>query len=132
MYNRPFHNGNWVSTLVWGRNQSLEDGNVGNGYLAESTVQFMNRNFAWTRIENVDRTNELLLGENPFPFGFQGRYFTRMQAYTIGYDREVGNIPHIATAIGGQFSWYGVPGILRTDYGSHPVGITLFMRVRAR
>ena len=131
MYNRPFHNGNWVSTLVWGRNQSLEDGNVGNGYLAESTVQFMNRNFAWTRIENVDRTNELLLGENPFPAGFQERYFTRMQAYTIGYDREVGNISHLATAIGGQFTWYGVPDVLRTTYGTHPVGVTLFLRVRA-
>lgn len=131
MYNRPFHNGNWASTLVWGRNQSLEDGNVGNGYLLESTVQFMNRNFAWTRIENVDRTNELLLGENPFPAGFKERYFTRLQAYTIGYDREVGDIPHLATAIGGQFTWYGVPNVLRATYGSHPVGITLFLRVRA-
>ena len=131
MYNRPFHNGNWASTLVWGRNQSLEDGNVGNGYLLESTVRFMNRNFAWTRIENADRTNELLLGENPFPTGFQERYFTRMQAYTIGYDREVGNIPHLATAIGGQFTWYGIPNVLRTSYGSHPVGVTLFLRVRA-
>src|SRR6185312_1250879 len=33
MYNRPLHNGNWASTLVWGRNVSLADGNVGNSYL---------------------------------------------------------------------------------------------------
>lgn len=132
MYNRPFHNGNWASTLLWGRNQSLEDGNVGNGYLLESTVRFMNRNNAWTRIENVDRTNELLLGENPFPPGFHERYFTRVQAYTLGYDREIGNIPHLSTAIGGQFSWYGVPDVLKTTYGAHPVGVTLFLRLRAR
>jgi hypothetical protein len=132
MYNRPFHNGNWSSTLLWGRNQSLEDGNVGNGYLAESTVQFLSRNFAWTRIENVDRTNELLLGENPFPAGFQERYFTRVQAYTLGYDREVGHIPHVATAIGGQFTWYGVPNVLRPVYGVHPTSTTLFLRLRAR
>jgi hypothetical protein len=132
MYNRPFHNGNWSSTLLWGRNQSVEDGNVGNGYLLESTVRFRNRNSAWTRIEDVDRTNELLLGENPFPLGFHERYFTRMQAYTVGYDREVADIPHLATAIGGQFTWYGVPNVLRTPYGAHPVGVTLFLRVRAR
>ena len=132
MYNRPFHNGNWASTLLWGRNQSLEDGNVGNGYLAESTVQFLSRNFAWTRIESVDRTNELLLGENPFPPAFQERYFTRVQAYTLGYDREVGHIPHVATAIGGQFTWYGVPNVLQPVYGVHPVATTLFLRLRAR
>ncbi len=102
MYNRPFPNGKWASTLVWGRNQSLSDGNVGNGYLAESTVEFMSRNFAWARIENADRTNELLLGENPLPPGFQERYFTRVQAYTLGYDRELGHIPDLSAAVGGK------------------------------
>lgn len=132
MYNRPFHNGNWSSSLVWGRNQSLQDGNVGNGYLAESTVQFLHKNFVWTRIENVDRTNELLLGENPLPPGFQERYFTRIQAYTIGYDREVGHLSHLATALGAQFMWYGVPAVLKPIYGSHPVGGLVFLRIRAR
>jgi len=74
----------------------------------------------------------LLLGENPFPVGFQERYFTRVQAYTAGYDRDIGDIPHLATAIGGQFTWYGVPPVLRTAYGSHPAGASLFLRVRAR
>jgi len=132
MYNRPFHNGNWASTLLWGRNQSLEDGNVGNGYLLESTARFMGRNSVWTRIESVDRTNELLLGETPFSLGFKERYFARVQAYTVGYDRDFGDIPHLATAIGGQFTWYGLPQTLRTAYGSHPVGASLFLRVRAR
>jgi hypothetical protein len=132
MYNRPFHSGNWASTLAWGRNQSLSDGNVGNAYLLESTVQFMSRNFAWTRIENVDRTNELLLGENPLPPGFQERYFTRVQAYTLGYDREVGHIPHLSTALGGQVTLYGVPDALQLDYGSHPTTVTVFLRIRPR
>jgi hypothetical protein len=130
MYNRPIHNGNWASMLLWGRNQSLSDGNVGNSYLLESTLQFLNRNYAWTRIENVDRTNELLLGENPLPPGFAERYFTRVQAYTAGYDREVGHVPHFSTAIGGQFTWYGVPDTLKSFYGSHPVGVVVFLRVR--
>ncbi len=132
MYNLPFHNGNWASTVAWGRNQSLNDGNVGNGYLLESTVNFKSRNYAWTRIENVDRTNELLIGENPFPPGFQEKYFTRVQAYTLGYDRDIGRIPHLSTAIGGQVILYGVPEVLRKDYGSHPATVVVFLRVRPR
>jgi hypothetical protein len=129
MYNRPIHNGNLASLLLWGRNQSLLDGNVGNGYLLESTLRFETRNRAWTRIENADRTNELLLGENLFPPGFTEKYFARVQAYTAGYDREVGHIPHLSTAIGGQATWYGVPGTLRPTYGAHPVGVALFLHV---
>ena len=132
MYNRPIRAGNWNSLLLWGRNRSLLDGNVGNGYLLESTLNFMNRNYAWTRIENVDRTNELLLGDNPEPSGFTEKYFARVQAYTAGYDREVGNISHLATAIGGQITWYGVPGALQQIYGTHPLGAVLFLRVRVK
>ncbi len=129
MYNRTFRNGNWASTLLWGRNQSIGDGNVGNSYLAESTVRF-SRNAVWTRIENVDRTNELLLGATPIPSGFEERYFTRVQAYTTGYDREIGRIPHLATSIGAQLMWYGVPDALKPMYGNHPIGVNMFLRVR--
>jgi len=131
MYNRPFTNGNWASMILWGRNQSLTDHNVGNAFLLESTLRFLNRNYMWTRIENTDRTNELLLGPNPLPPGFTERYFTRVQAYTAGYDRDIGHIPHLSTAIGGQLTWYGVPDVLKPAYGPHPVGVTLFLRLRA-
>jgi len=33
IYNRPLQNGNWASMALWGRNQNLQDGNVGNSYL---------------------------------------------------------------------------------------------------
>ncbi len=130
MYNRPMRKGNWDSMILWGRNQSLSDGNVGNGYLLESTLQFLNKNYLWSRIENVDRTNELLLGENPLPPGFTERYFTRVQAYTAGYEREVGHIPHLSTAIGGQITCYGVPDVLKPIYDSQPLGGVVFLRVR--
>jgi hypothetical protein len=132
MYNRPFRDGNWASLLLWGRNQSLKGGNVGNAYLIESTLKFVTRNYAWVRIENADRTNELLLGENPPPPSFTERYFTRVQAYTAGYDREVGHIPHVSTALGAQVTWYGVPDVLKATYGSHPVGVAAFLRVRVK
>jgi hypothetical protein len=132
MYNRAIHRGNWASLLLWGRNQSLRDGNVGNAYLFESTLKFLDRNHAWMRIENADRTNDLLLGENPLPPGFTERYFTRVQSYTAGYDHEIGHLPHLSTALGAQVTWYGVPDVLKAAYGTHPVGIVAFLRLRLR
>jgi hypothetical protein len=132
MYNRAFAKGNWASLLLWGRNQRLQDGNVGNGYLIESTLKFLNRNYVWTRIENADRTNELLLAEHPLPPGFTERYFARVQAYTAGYDREIGHLPHLSTALGAQVTWYSVPDALQAPYDTHPVGIVAFLRVRVK
>jgi hypothetical protein len=130
-YNRPLQNGNWSSLLAWGRNRSMEDGNIGNGYLFESTLNFWRRNYIWTRIENVDRTTELLLGDGPEPPDFEERYFARVQAYSAGYDREFGNWSHLKPALGGQIMWYGVPDSLKATYGSRPVGVLLFLRIRA-
>jgi hypothetical protein len=130
LYNRPLSTGDWASLVLWGRNQSLADGNVGNSYLLESTLQFLHRNYAWTRIENVDRTNELLVGEHPLPAGFVERYFARVQAYTAGYDHDLGHIPHLSTAVGGQVTLYGVPDVLTPLYGPHPLSVTLSLRVR--
>ena len=130
MYNRPFNRGNWASTLIWGRNRTLPEGEVFNGYLAESTVRFQSRNYIWGRVENVDRTNELLLGQQLVPRGFQEHFLARVQAYTLGYDREVNVIPHLASALGGQVTFYGIPGSLGPVYGSQPKGFVLLLRVR--
>jgi hypothetical protein len=130
MYNRPIHKGNWVSSLIWGHTRSLEDNSIFNSYALESTLRFLTRNHAWTRIENADRSNELLLGENALPPNFQEQPIGRVQAYTFGYDRDFDLIPHVATAIGAQVTIYGVAENLRPVYGSRPAGVVLFLRVR--
>jgi len=130
MYNHAFTRGNWAGTLLWGRNRSLETGLVWNGYLAESTVRFARRNCVWVRIENVDRTNELLLRNQPEPPNFQENIIGRVQAYTAGYDRDIDLIPHLATGIGTQLTVYSTPGTLKAQYGAHPVGAVVFLRVR--
>ena len=130
MYNRPLHNGNWASTLLWGRTRSLQDNSIFNSYLLESTVRFRTRNYAWTRIENVDRSNELLIGENPLPANFREEPIGRVQAYTLGYDHDFDFIPRVASAIGAQFTTYGVADTLKPIYGSHPVGVAFFVRFR--
>ena len=133
-YNRPLRDGtwgNWATTLVWGRNRNSPDAEIFNSYLAESTARFANHNYAWTRIENVDRTNELLLGENPIPPGFQEHFLARIQAYTFGYDHEWNFIRHVSTAFGGQYTLYTAPPSLDSVYGSHPMGVLTFLRFRA-
>jgi hypothetical protein len=130
MYNRPLQNGNWASTILWGRTRSLEDNSIFNSCLFESSVRFQARNYAWTRIENADRSNLLILGENSLPPGFVEKPIGHVQAYTFGYDRDFDLIPDLASAVGAQFTTYGVPGILQPIYGSHPFGVALFVRLR--
>ena len=130
MYNRPLHNGNWASSLIWGRTRSLEDNSIFNSYALESTLRFLTRNHAWTRIENADRSNELLLGENVLPPNFQEQPIGRAQGYTIGYDRDFDIVPHFSSALGTQVTVYGVPEGLKAVYGSHPAGIAVFVRIR--
>jgi hypothetical protein len=130
MYNRSLHNGNWASTLLWGRTRSLADGAVFDSYLFESTVRFLTRNYAWTRFESAERSNELILGENPLPPGFVERPIGQVQAYTLGYDHDFDIIPRLASAFGAQFTAYGVPTALQPIYGSHPIGAAVFIRLR--
>lgn len=128
MYNRPITRGNWASTLLWGRNHSSE-GLVWNGYLAESTLRFAQRNYVWGRIENADRTDELLFRNQMEPPNFQESIIGRVQAYTVGYDRDF-ILACLAIAPGAQFTVYSTPDALKAQYGNHPVGAVLFFRVR--
>lgn len=117
------------TTLIWGRNQGLGQRQIFNGYLAESTLRF-GRQSVWGRIENADRTNELLLGENPLPPDFKEHFAARVQAYSFGYDHEIGNTPHLSIALGGQLTFYGKPSFLDSIYGNCPLGGLVFLRLR--
>jgi hypothetical protein len=130
MYNRPFQGGNLASTAVWGRTRSIPDNGKENSYLLEATLQFLRRNYVWTRMENAGRSNELLIGENPLPPGFTESPLTHVQAYTFGYDREFNFVPHLASAIGSQVTVYGVGAPLQPIYGSNPIGVNVFLRLR--
>jgi hypothetical protein len=130
MYNRPIAHGNWASSLIWGRNRVMQTGLVWNGYLLESTLRFKANNYVWTRIENVDRTSELLLKNEFEPPDFHESIIGRVQAYTLGYDRDFNLIPHLETALGAQVTSYHDGGQLAQIYGNHPVGVVMFLRVR--
>ena len=130
MYNRPMAGGNWATTLLWGRNSDLNGHQVFNGYMAESTLHFLDRNNIWGRVENVDRTSDLLLGGPPVASNAVEGFLGRVQAYTAGYDREFSWVRYVSTALGGQVTFYSKPEFLNTIYGAHPVGVLLFVRFR--
>lgn len=133
MYNRPFSDitkGNWTSSAVWGRTRTGSDNIIQNSYLFESLVRFATRNYAYTRMEDVDRTSELLLDERPVPPGFEEEPAGRVQAYTFGYDRDIDLAPHLASALGAQVTAYTVGSRLEPVYGSDPVGVCVFVRLR--
>src|SRR6185503_13481101 len=60
-YNRPFNRGFCATSFIWGRNHESHDGELFNlnGYLVESTVNWLNRNYLYTRLAIVDK-NQLL------------------------------------------------------------------------
>ncbi len=101
-----------------------------NSHLVESTLRVRARNYAWTRIENVDRANELLFGENPLPANLEEKPIDRVQRFTFEYHRDFDVIPHLASAAGAQFATCGVPGSPQPLFGSHLVGVGMFLRLR--
>lgn len=132
MYNRRVARGNWASTALWGRTRSLADSTKENSYLLESSLQFQDRNYAWIRLENAGRSNELLIGEHALPPGFQEEPLTHVQAYTFGYARDENLMPHVSTAIGAQVNTYGVGDPLKPIYGTNPIAVQVFLRMRMK
>jgi len=132
MCNHSVAHGNWASTAVWGRTRSIKDSSKENSYLLESTLQFKQRNYTWLRLENAGRTNELQVGEHLLPSGFREEPLTHVQAYTFGYDRDVDAMPGVASAIGAQFTAYGVGRPLQPMYGTDPIAVQVFIRFRAK
>jgi hypothetical protein len=116
--------GNWAATLLWGQTRNETTGNLENSFLLESLVQFHRRNYAWTRIESVARTNELLRAPTP------ETTLGHVEAYTLGYDRDYRLLPHLLTAPGAQFTLYRSPAALIPSYGRTPFGAVFSLRFR--
>jgi hypothetical protein len=131
-HNTRFSSGHIASSLIWGRNKDIDgdERRIFNSYALESTVNF-GSNWAWTRIENVDRDASLVAGETTdhveeTPIG-------RVQAWTFGYERElpVGSVP-LRIGLGAQVSVYGLPTELKPIYGDRPAGVLVFLRLRPK
>jgi hypothetical protein len=131
-YNRLLKRGNWATAFIWGRNHTSSPGEVHNlnGYTFESTINFKDKNYLYTRLEWVDK-NELLRPGDRALLGITDDHPSfRIGAYTFGGARDLWNTKTVSMAIGSDVSFYSKPSILDQIYGSNPVSWRLFLRVR--
>ncbi|PYS50089.1 MAG: hypothetical protein DMF68_08255 [Acidobacteria bacterium] len=131
-YNKPFKDGNWASTLIWGRNHVSRTGAVANlnGYTAESTLNFLRRNYIYTRLELADK-NELLRQEDRARLGINEEHPSfRIGAYTFGGARDIWNTKHLSIALGADVTFYSKPAVLDSVYGNRPTSYHFFLRIR--
>jgi hypothetical protein len=131
-YNRAFDRGNWASAFVWGRNHvSGHDETINlNSYTGESTVNFLDKNYLYTRLELVDKDDLLRPADRALLGLTQAHPSFRIGAYTFGGVRDLWNRANVSIGIGGDVTLYSKPAILDAVYGNHPVSWKIFLRIR--
>ncbi len=131
-YNKPLHRGNWASAFIWGRNHTSSPGETHNlnGYTFESTVNVLDKNYLYTRLELVDK-NELLRPSDRALLRITDDHPSfRIGAYTFGGARDIWNTDQVSLAIGSDLTFYSTPSVLDRIYGNNPVSWRLFLRLR--
>jgi len=121
-YVRPFAKGSWATSFVWGRVHKIADDHTLNGFLLESTGNFLTRYYAFSRVELVDKDE--LFPANPLPPTY------RIGAYTFGAARDLMRRQHWHLAIGSDVTFYSKPAVLDPAYGNDPVSFQIFLRLR--
>ena len=121
-YNRPLSGGNWASTLVWGRVHKIATETTLDSYLFESTFNFLRRDYAFTRLELVDK-DEL------FPQALMHPAY-RIGAYTFGGVRDLIQNRAWQVGLGADVTFYSKPSVLNAPYGTNPVSFQIFLRMR--
>ena len=158
-HNLQFSSGHVASSLIWGRNKDLKNQQrrIFNSYNFESTVRFKTRNWVWTRIENVDRDRSLLpvpdpacrlcgvvgfgasleefkhivLGPGGVPVTIEEDPIGRVQAYSLGYERDLPlGLTWLDVGLGVQATTYGLTPQLKAVYGNRPATVAMFLRFR--
>jgi hypothetical protein len=116
-------------TLLWGRN--VESHGTSDAYLLEGAFQLTPRDQLFGRAELVQKDRELLETKQVSPDQAGGREdLVRIGAYTAGYVRDFDGVPGLKTGIGADVTAYSFPSELKRVYGSFPVSIHAFLRLR--
>jgi hypothetical protein len=114
-HNVTLSSGSLASSILWGRNNDMIDSEerIFNSYALESTWNFKSRNWAWTRIENVDKE------------------MGRVQSYSFGYERDIFRTQLWANiGLGFQFTMYGLTDAMKAAYGNNPQSYVVFLHLR--
>ena len=131
-YNKPLARGNWATAFIWGRNHTSRPSDVHNlnGYTFESTLNFRDKNYLYTRLELVDKNELLRASDRALLRITEDHPSFRIGAYTFGGVRDIWNTNKVSVGIGSDVTLYSTPPVLDQIYGSHPVSWKLFLRIR--
>jgi hypothetical protein len=111
---------------IWGRNHTIGTDVNANGYLLEAEARLRARQSLWMRIENDDRTTDLLGAAAPPEESVVGR----VQAYSAGYAHRIWHDNWSALELGAQATLYTTPTRLLFLYGAHPAGVEALLHWR--
>lgn len=80
--------------------------------------------------EKPGRINHVILGADGQPVTIEEEPIGRVQAYTLGFERELPiDISWLNVGLGAQVTAYGMPANLKAVYGS-PATFVMFLRIR--
>ncbi len=122
-----FPNGFLAATLIAGRNLTPSGPEWGN--TLEWTWKFAGANFVYGRVESVDRDLYELTNKRQRPDDVAPQR-TAVRAATLGFTRDVPLVSEAETGVGLDATVYRFTQRLDDVYGSHPVSIHGFFRVR--
>jgi hypothetical protein len=101
-----------------------------NGYTAETTVNFLDKNYFYARLELVDK-DDLLRAVDRARLGITQHHPSfRIGGYTFGGVRDVWNNDKLSLGIGSDVTFYSKPAALDLIYGNNPVSWKIFFRLR--
>ena len=124
-YHHAWQSATLDALALWGRNHTIDSPTNWNGYLFEATSHIHDRHAIWMRIEDVDRTTDLLGAAAPADETVIGR----VQAYTGGYAHRIFSNRWSVYELGAQPTLYNTPAPLRSLYGDHPVGVAAVLNI---
>lgn len=125
-WHRALGKNNLNAMAIWGRNHTIGTAINANSYLLEGALSLRAQQTIWMRIENADRTTDLLGADAPAEETVIGR----VQAYTGGYAHRIWHNRWSAAEFGAQGTAYGVLATLTSLYGQHPFGVAAVLHWR--
>jgi len=130
---RP-HGNAWATSLIWGRNWKTAGKYGVNAVLAETVVPFKEKNFLSGRYEWSQR-DELFANDPKFAqqlFTRNGSRWFDINSYLVGYTRDIGIFWNVETGLGANVMLYGIPEAIKPFYGDHPLGVSVYLRLRLK
>ncbi len=117
-YGKAIGGNDWfAATAYWGRNAHL--GHTSDAYLAEATL-FKKDWTTYFRYENVAKDE---LADVP-----DGTY--KINKLTVGVTKDFAHRGGFDFGVGGYTGLYAFPSSLRSEYGSFPVSLGVYFRIR--